>query len=276
MRQALSMMLDREAFIDVIDNRENFRKGGLELPVLVNSVIPAGWGDFYLDPSDPKEFGPNAKYLALNLAEAKKLVAAAGYMNGLEFDINYGTYAPPYNKIVEMYAGFFLEGGLKPKQQVITPQSLWLDQYSRAYRSKSYAAGLTKGFNGIALVPERVYPTAAVQIYNQMHKDGGGYRGMMPAGGSVVDGDAKSNDLSLKIIQEFDHNKQKSLIHELIRYETEQSFYVPRISSAKAFSLWWPAVGNLGAYVSYPGAGTWTDLRLNWWLDESKPPVKRG
>jgi hypothetical protein len=42
MRQALSMLIDREAFIDVIDNRKNFERDGLDMAVRQNSVIPGG------------------------------------------------------------------------------------------------------------------------------------------------------------------------------------------------------------------------------------------
>ena len=152
--------------------------------------------------------------------------------------------------------------------------SVWLDQYSRGYRSKEYAAGQKKGFNGVSLIPERTYPTAAVHAYNELHKDGQGYRGMVPAGGSVVNGDPMANDMALKITQEFDRARQVTQMHDLIRYVTGQSYYIPRISAVKGYSLWWPVIGNLGSSVSYPGSSTWTDQRLNWWIDDSKPPIK--
>jgi ABC-type transport system substrate-binding protein len=277
LRQALSMLIDRETYIDVLDNRENFRKEGLEMEAAINTVIPAGWGDFWLDPTKQRDFGPNAIYLSHNVAEAKKLVAAAGFPNGFEFDFNFassGQYGALYTRQVDVLAGMFTEGGLKPKQTGVPTASVWLDQYSRGYRSKEYAAGQKKGFNGIALVPERTYPTAAVQAYNQTHKDGQGYRGMVPANGNVVNGDPMTNDMALKITQEFDRNKQKSIMHDLIRYVTGQSYYVPRVSSVKLYSLWWPAVGNLGAAVGYPGSNTWVDQRLNWYIDDTKPPLK--
>jgi ABC-type transport system substrate-binding protein len=279
LRQALSMMIDRDAYIDALDNRDNFRKDGLELPVAINTVIPAGWGDYWLDPKNAKDFGPNAMYLAYNLPEAKKLLAAAGMTNGFDFDFNFsagGAYGALYDRQVQVLAGMFSDGGLRPKQQGVTTASVWLDQYSRGYRSKEYAAGQKKGFNGIALVPERTYPTAAVQVYNQLHKDGQGYRGMVPAGGSVVDGDPKSNDLAIKITQEFDRAKQVSMTQDLIRFVTGQTYYIPRVSAVKGYSLWWPVIGNLGEFVSYPGSSTWTDARLPWWIDDSKAPLKKA
>ena len=57
MRQAASMLIDREGYIDVIDNREGFAKDGLELDVAYNSIVSAGWTGFYLDPKDEKAFG---------------------------------------------------------------------------------------------------------------------------------------------------------------------------------------------------------------------------
>ena len=275
MRQALSMTIDRQAFVDVVDNRDQFRREGIDLPVKLNSALPAGWGDFYLDPTDTKEFGPNSKYLGFSVAEAKKLISAAGQPGNLTFDIHYGGhYGGNYKQWVELLAGFFGNAGLQPKLSIIAPSSAWLSNYSRVYRAASYKTG--DGFNGIAIVPERTYPTAAVQIYNQYHRDGGGYRGMVNTGGSVNKGDAKSTEMAVKITQEFDRNKQKALVHDFIRYEAEQLFYVPRVSVAKAFSLWWPVIGNVGAYVSYPGANNWADVRLNWWIDESKAPLKKG
>jgi ABC-type transport system substrate-binding protein len=277
MRQALSMLIDRETYIDVLDNRENFRKDGLELPTAINTVIPAGWGDYWLDPTKQKDFGPNAVYLSYNVAEAKKLLAAAGFPNGFEFDFNFasgGQYGALYVRQVDVLAGMFAAGGMKPKQSGVATASVWLDQYSRGYRAKEYAAGTKKGFNGISLIPERTYPTAAVHVYNELHKDGQGYRGMVPSGGTVPNGDPQANDLALKITQEFDHARQVALTHDIIRYVTGQSYYIPRISAVKGYSLWWPVIGNLGSFVSYPGSSVWTDQRLSWYIDDTKPPIK--
>jgi hypothetical protein len=83
-----------------------------------------------------------------------------------------------------------------------------------------------------------------------------------------------ANDMALKITQEFDRARQVTQMHDLIRYVTGQSYYIPRISAVKGYSLWWPVIGNLGSAVSYPGSNTWVDQRLNWWIDDSKPPIK--
>jgi peptide/nickel transport system substrate-binding protein len=276
-RQAISMTLDREAYIDVIDNRDSYRKEGIEIAVRQNSVVPGGWNDYWLDPTDEKEFGANAKYLRLNIAEAKKLLSAAGVKDGFEFEINIGGhYGDAYNKICEVYSGMIAAAGLKPQIKVIAPATVWLSNYGQIYRFSTGRYKPGDGFSGLAVVPDRNFVTVAVQLFNHWNIGGGSHRGAGVEGRPVQEGDPKLQDLTVKIIREFDRNKQVSLVHELSRYVTERSYYVPRPSSAKLFSLWWPAVGNVGAYRSAPNAGTWVDTRQNWWIDETKAPIKKA
>jgi hypothetical protein len=48
---------------------------------------------------------------------------------------------------------------------------------------------------------------------------------------------------------------------------------VPRPVIAKGLGVWWPAIGNNGAFNTVPSGGNiWVEQRLNWWLDTSKPP----
>src|SRR4029079_8065452 len=77
-RQALAMAIDREAFADVMENRAAFQKDGLDNSVAWNSSLSPAWQGAYLDPTNEKEFGANSKYYAFDLAEAKKMVQAAG------------------------------------------------------------------------------------------------------------------------------------------------------------------------------------------------------
>jgi hypothetical protein len=157
---------------------------------------------------------------------------------------------------------------------VRTPATVWLNQYARRYFNSGYTVG--DGFEGVAVVPERGYVTVAEQLYNQFHKSGGAYRGMALDTGTTVDGDPKLNELTEKLKGEFEIKAQQKLAHELVRHATESSYYVPRVSVAKAFSLWWPAVGNAGAYSSYANSSFWVDQWRERWIDTSKPPFKKA
>jgi peptide/nickel transport system substrate-binding protein len=276
MRQAASMLIDREGYIDVLDNRDGFRKDGLELEAAYNTVVSAGWPGFWLDPKDEKNFGPNSKYLKLDIAEAKKLIAAAGQA-GAEFDYHYDSSGrfPILNKVVELYTAMFIEGGLKPKLHGINTVTEYTNDYYYGYQSKEYAAGEKKGFGGILNSSERPFATIGLLVFGLMHKDGAFYKGMSPDGRNVQNGDPKVNDLALKIQQEFDVQKQQTLTQELIRYFTGQSYYVNQPSQAKAFGLWWPAIANLDAFSSGVSPNVWSENRLHWWVDDSKAPLKR-
>lgn len=274
-RQALSMMIDREAIMDVMDNRENFAREGLEVAIRRASAVSGGWTGYWLDPDNEAEFGEEAKYLHLNQEEARALMSAAGHPDGLQFGLFMGPpgrYGAAYDRQVEVYDGMFREAGQHPILTPITNGDEWLNSYSRVYRTATYQPG--SGFNGLAVIPERSYVTVALQLYNQFHKDGGGYRGAAVNGGSVMDGDPAMNDMTVQINQEFEPERQIALVQDMIRYVTKEMYYIPRTSSTKAFTLWWPALGNVNAYSSYANSGVWVDQRREWWVDSSKPPFR--
>ena len=275
MRQALSMLIDRDAFIDVIDNRAGFRKDGLELPTALHTVVAPGWTGYWIDPANEKEFGPNHKYLKLNVAEAKKLMAAAGFANGLTTDVYYNadnTYGAEYHQTQAVYEGMLQAGGIKLTHKSF-PYQQYRDTYYDGYLSKGYAAGTKKGFNGINHRALRGFPTVAAGLYGTLHKDGGFFYGSTPDGKNPHMGDPKLMDLIDKIKAEPDLKKQQALVHDVIRYAAGQTYSVPRPASVKAFSLWWPAIGNLGMTASYAGANQISEVRRDWWVDTTKAPL---
>jgi hypothetical protein len=149
---------------------------------------------------------------------------------------------------------------------------VWLSHYSRRYGVAFKIYDENPHHSGICFVAERTYSTLPVQIRNQMHPGGQGYRGMVPQGGTIADGDPVSNDLAERINREFDVAEQAELVHELARYAAGKAYYITKPGAERAFSLWWPAVGNVGLQVGYPNANNWADLRTSWWLDQSKAP----
>jgi ABC-type transport system substrate-binding protein len=275
MRQALSMLVDRDAFIDVVDNRQGFRNDGLELPVALNAAVAPGWTGYWIDPADEKEFGPNHKYLKLNIAEAKKLMAAAGFANGLTTDVFYNadnTYGAEYHKTQQVYEGMLQAGGIKLNHKSF-PYQVYRDTYYDAYLSKGYIEGTKKGFNGINHRALRGFPTVAAGLYGTMHKDGGFFQGSTPDGRNPHLGDPKVMDLIDKLKAEPDLKRQQALVHEVVRYLAQQVYSVPRPASVKAFSLSWPAIGNLGVTQSYAGANQMAEVRLDHWVDTTKAPL---
>ena len=67
---------------------DDYKEIGYELTPQWNTPMSAGFGPFYLDPKG-SNFGPGVKNLEYNMAEATKLMAAAGYdsNNKFKFDV---------------------------------------------------------------------------------------------------------------------------------------------------------------------------------------------
>jgi len=273
-RQAVSMLVDREAYVDVIDNRDGFVKEGLDVPIAHNSIIAAGWNNYWLDPKDEKKFGANHKYLKHDVAEAKKLLSAAGHANGFDYDMFFSTtvYDSEYRKSAELYAGMLLDGGIKAQMRGL-PYEQFKDIYYEAYFGPSYTSGKTKGFNGVVHLANPSLPTAASHLFTFVHKDGGRYHGLTPTGRDAHLGDPKLNSDIDKIKAEYDRERQVAMVHDLIRYFTGQAYYILKPGQVKPMSVIWPALANYGVYMSSPGRNVWAETNLQWWIDTTKAPL---
>jgi peptide/nickel transport system substrate-binding protein len=277
MRQAMSMGIDREAIADSMENRTVFTKEGLDNSIAANSALSPAWNGYWIDPNNDKEFGPTNKYLKYNPAEAKKLIAAAGYPNGVEFDFFHNrenTYGVVYSRLLEIYASMLPDVGLRLKLQG-QPYATWQPQYYQGYVKSAFDAGRVKGFNGAGLSAERSRYTALMSLYGLHHVQGDAFHGASFNGGPGNAGDPKLNDLLGKLRIESDNNKVKEGVKEAQKYLAEQMYIIPKPTNSIAFTVWWPAIGNLLAFNTAPaGPNRWAEQNLPWWIDETKPPFK--
>ena len=76
-----------------------------------------------------------------------------------------------------------------------------------------------------------------------------------------------------KIQGEFDNKKQIDMSHELIRYMTGQTYFIPRPRANRSFELWWPSIANHGIKERWAQNNAWpTEEAIDWWVDQAKPP----
>ena len=273
MRQALSMLIDREAWADVVENRQGFADDGLDLDIARNTIVAPGQGNYWLDPMDEATFGENHKYLKYNPEEAKKLMEAAGHGDGVTFNVYYNTentYGAAYHRMLDIYEGMFAEGGMTLKREG-SPYAFYRERIYDYYLAPVYETRGDLNLSGIVHKALRGFPTVAAGLFGMMHNNGGFYQGATQSGNNVRDGDPDLNALIEKLKVEPDREAQYGMTHDIIRYVTGQMYNVPRPTIAKLFSNVWPAIGNVGVDSTYAGGNIWVEERINWWIDQSAP-----
>jgi ABC-type transport system substrate-binding protein len=270
LRQALSMLIDREAWLGAIQNVEGFRKEGLPIEVGINSHVPSTWAGVWLDPRG-KEFGPNAKYLGwdpaagasvlndgvkrneYNKTEAAKLLRAAGQF-GAEDTLTFAQQGQFGNeKQLSIFVQMWNEGGhfkikLNPSDYttVITPK---------------YTFGHAQ-YPDLGTHPLGGWVDWDLPLWNTFSPSGRN---------DYVGHDTPAlKELMVKHRQELDPKKRVVIAEDWQRAVAKEMVIVPFPGNATSFSLAWPWLSNWGWYVVAGGGTAQQETVPNWWYDKSK------
>jgi ABC-type transport system substrate-binding protein len=270
LRQAFSMSLDRDLYLDTWANVSRFKADGLEVQTAWNSAArPADYKGWYLDPQS-KDFGENGKFYVQNIAEAKKLMSAAGY-TGQTLDsneaagTNYGlTYAPQ----IETIHGMAAEAGFKFNRLQFQAPAPWNADYRDS-----------RGFmDGIAFRLTPVPAEPGDGLYALYNKNGSLNYGFDPDGKGLASkdgpfvGDPTADDLTQKMRTEFDNNKRITYAKDLQRYLGKMQYFHHALGSATGFNVAWPAVRNFSVFNGL----AWGYLWKNYWIDDTQAPLKKA
>jgi ABC-type transport system substrate-binding protein len=278
LRQAVAMLIDREALIDLNTGHTGFREEGLNLDIRYHSVVGAGWEGYWIDPTDEKRFGDNARFFKYNPAEARRLISAAGLPDGFDTLLHYNggsQYGPVYTRTAEIVSGMLSAGGIRAR---LDPRDYgdWLPNYHYAYTAAQNAGKPVRGFSGICYRVANSYPTVATQLFSTLHKDGARFEGMTPDGKNPQLGDPDVNQMLFAIRREFDVSKQQVLVQDFARFMARKAYDIPNLPfSALSYSLSWPVIGNLGVYRGWPAGTPVTETSIHLWVDETQPPLSR-
>ncbi len=262
-RQAISKSYDRDLDNDVQFNVEEFKEAGLPVETLWNSHLAqrdsfAG-GGWVLDPRSA-EMGENGKYFQYDVAEGKKLLAAAGYPDGFEVGFRY-PHASAFSREtrVEPLFGFVQSLGINVVQN---PQTDYTGEYIPENRDASGA------YPGIAYhsitggIPSQVDPSAA--IVAEHHPQAG----VTFHGYNNGQGDSALVEILNKMKSELDPDARKTLNHEAQRYLAKAQWNMLEAGSATSYVSAWPAVGNFRVWNAAPS--TWRTYQI--FIDDSKAP----
>jgi peptide/nickel transport system substrate-binding protein len=239
-RQAMRMSIDWDAVREQFDNRDEFAAEGLDVESRFPTHVKSGGASYlyWLDPKG-KEFGPNAKYLLYDLAEAKKLMSAAGFANGIEMDgyMNAGTEygTTTYPEVVQISIDQWALSGLFRVKLNRIPYAQFLPDFYRA-----------RAFKGIVIQqPEFTYNDVDSEMFNWFHSRGA--RLKMPAS------DPKVDEFVEKQRVELDDGKRTQVIHDFQRYMAQKMWSIPGDGVSGGFGYIQPWYRNYGnpAYVEW-------------------------
>ena len=220
-RQAVALAIDRQGIIDT-----SFEGVGQ-----INAAVPAGLVDWALPIN---QMGEGAKYFRHDPAEARRLLAAAGYPSGFAASLCFTTYG---STLLSDNAQLILKS---LKDVGITTK---LDQ--REYGAFIASCYFGK-FDSMTFGPQTPFLDPDNFLYG-MHYPG------EQKNQSHVD-DPIVTDMLIRQRRIFDVAKRREVIHELQRYLARQQYYV-QLPSGTYVAVWDGALKNYGPNLGYDYGG---------------------
>jgi peptide/nickel transport system substrate-binding protein len=257
-RRAASMLIDRDQFIGVFGNVDEFTKAGLKVESRWHTAVPCGEEGLWLDPKNTKEFGENSAFFQFNPGEAKKLIKAAGFQQAIDTKFTTRTdNNPTMSKQAEVLVGMWESNGdFKIKMNIVDNRSDFTPNYTNAMDKH----------DGIAFSVAAAPPDLDSYLYTY-YKSGAPRTGHLDANGQP---DTTIDDYLAKQRTEADQTKRAAVLKDFQRYAAGKMYllYVP--GAALGFDLAQPYVGNWGVYRSKPGGATGQETAIYYWYDQSK------
>ena len=267
LRQAFSMAIDRDLIIDVNYNTEALRQEGFPIEKRWNSALPANYfAGWWLDPQG-RDFGPNAVYYKRDLAEAKKLISAAGF-DGQEIIATSAPdqYGAAYAKDIEVIHGMVGEAGFKFSNNIVGYNTGYQPQY-RDSRGDFEGTTYRNVIGGDTDAVE-----ALVALYSPAA--GATFVGLDAGGKGDYSGDSYLDSQLLKARGEPEIEKRRAIVHDLQRHLGKQQYVIRYPGGASGLAVSWPAVKN---YLAFQGANSsFHGAEYYYWLDDTKAPLKKA
>ena len=270
-RQAVQYSWDRDTFIDVFFAVDKLNAAGIPENRRWNTSIPCGGPGSYmffpgmwLDPQG-SEFGENSKYITLgsredNIAEAKKLLSAAGFADGFDFKhLQYPIFPGQQQPAQDIIEGMMADAGMRvsTQEQIMIPEI-----FDYIFGGGDFNETLnTVDFGG---------PDVGAFLNAHFAPTGNLFGGWNPKDTGVDPaGDPTMNELISNVLFEFDNDKRVEIVHDFQRHMAQYFYYSRYPGGATTLSLAWPVVQNWNVFRG--GGLSWA--YTNEFLDPSKRPL---
>ena len=235
-RQAVSMAIDRDELIRGIGGgRGNY-----------NNFIPWALTEWWLDPRGPDQ-GPTAKYFKTDIAEARRLLAAAGYPNGFNAElVSTSGFGQVWVQSVEILQQFLKAVGINA--------TILLQEYG-VYLATTFQGKLPEGDNVLVYALETPFSEPHDFLFNMHHPSGTrNHAGV---------NDPRLTQMIEKQMRTLDKPDRKKQIFEIQRYLAEQMYYPPSAAGMATFGLA-PRVRDFYPISDY---GRGAEVLPKLWLD---------
>jgi peptide/nickel transport system substrate-binding protein len=228
-RHAISHAIDRQGIIDAV----------AEGVGVFNAAVPAALKDWAVPVT---QLGEGAKYFKYDPAEAKRLLAAAGYPNGFQGTVCFTTYGSTV---------------LVDSTQIIL-KNLKDVGIDAKLETKEYGAYITSCFYGkfdsMTYGPQTPFLEPDSFLYGQYYPE-------EPRNQSHIK-DPVLADLLVRQRRTFDVAKRKEQVAEIQRYLAKQQYYVTT-NSGVYVAVWDGALQNYGPNIGYDYGGRLMAAWLN-------------
>jgi peptide/nickel transport system substrate-binding protein len=258
-RQAASMVFDRDTFIDVFYNVSGFADAGIDVEYEWNSHVPASWGPkYWIDPrKQAKKLGEGAKYFEFNPDEAAKLLRAANAF-GLEQNFTYhgnrgGFGGVNYQKECEVMIDMLNKDGLFK----LTPNII--DYFTEITPKWTFSKG---DFDGITPQPQASYPDMDLNLWSIYSPSGRNAYVAKPIPGVQELLDAHR--------REIDDEKRFDILYQIQGKLAVEMPAIPRAGIAEGFDLVWPWLSNYNAVQHWNNTSRASETWTRYWYDKSK------
>ena len=262
-RQAVSMAIDRDTWNDALFNISGYEREGLPQESRWNTHLLSIWDEEWLDPQG-KDFGPNSRYFKFDVAEAKKLLSAAGFPNGFPVQSTYPVEGLALGRFAEP-----MDGMLNELLQLKIHNPNYANEYIPRWRDAqgSYEGWLYGSVTGT--MPQVLHPVSALAA-EYWPKGGTTFRGFSTSSTPKA-GDPELTSMIEKARLEPDANAQRRLVHDIQRHLAKAMWGLNLPGGSTGFTLAWPALKNQSVWRVRQGASpVWNAYRL--WVDQTQPP----
>ena len=255
-RRAVSMVLERDAWVDAFYNVSGFAKDGLEVEPRWDSHYMAGDAPHWKDPKGT-ELGEGAQYFKHNLAEAKKLMQAAGHNAPLVTPGWFNTNVQGGETQVQSLLGMLNDSGLFNISLQGFPNAEWNLKFHT----------IQGKHDGIAFTQSSGQSGDIDAHISVRYNVGNGSRFLVP---EVFPWYQKTQDLIGVQRKELDEKKRATQLLDLQKEFALQMPAVPWPGAANGYTLAWPHLANFSVWVPRSAQTPMIEVWPKYWYDETK------